>query len=210
MNHEDQIGLVAPQLVENARLAVKEMLQSGNDASPKRVLGRYAAAIAPNFSPWIALTYPWVNHEKAQYALKDNLRCELVEDHVSMLEDFAYLQSHCIVDEIDICHVIDPLRQIRKIFRVPERAGVNGLLLLAVLETASLEFIPVLEECGRRRGVKDFTYTQKHGEADIAHSQAFVEAFTAEWRVNTRFVEAELQSQVINPTLKLLRAIFKQ
>lgn len=148
-------------------------------AKADTVIARYTAAFAVNFTDWIGKTIPWVRHEKARYALIDNLRCESVEDHIEMLYEFS---SECgAFPELEhFRHTWSEVNGIRKLFCDPNEAGLLGLTVLTILENTSTIFIPDLAERAKRLGCKVFTYTDKHGEADAEHSTAFREALKAE------------------------------
>ncbi len=113
-------------------------------ANQRRLIGRYTAAFAVNFTDWIGKTYPWVRHELAQHALKDNLRCEQTQDHIGLLMRLA---SACkatptMQDHRDACEQVIAIR--KNLTRTNTNAGLRGLAILAHLESMSEVFIQCL------------------------------------------------------------------
>jgi hypothetical protein len=160
----------------------KEMIQykvSNSKAGDRDVLARYTAATAVNFTDWVGKTIPWVRHELSRQVLIDNLRCETADDHVGMLLNFATL-SGAMPERADYAHVEDDLKNVRSIFNPIQQAGLSGLALCAMLESTSEIFIPDLAERAKRLGCKDFTYTDVHGVADVAHSDGAIRALECE------------------------------
>ena len=85
--------------------------------------------------------------------------------------------------------------------------GLANLTVMAVLENTSLVFIPKLKEFGEKLNVKDFTYTDVHGEADIEHAELFALAMIEEGK---RFDNSEeLINEASRLTMNLLNKIFK-
>jgi hypothetical protein len=140
------------------------------------------------------------------------LRCEQEEDHIGMLLDFAR-QAKALPQAKDYEHVEREVRGLRGYLCRTEEAGLIGLVILGVLENTSDVFIPILADLGRRCGVRNFTYTQKHGEADAEHSQAFVDALKAEIAMGygclTPHGEPRMRvREVARETVILLKKIF--
>lgn len=173
---------------------------------PRRTIGLYTAAVAINFTDWIGKTLPWVRHERARYALTENLRLEQSDDHVGMLLRFAE-DANAMPSEEMFARVAQPVAGIRIFLKDVRNAGFVGLTILAILEGTSPIFIPVLEELGRELGVKDLTYTRVHGEADAAHAEDLANALKAELDMgyNTGF----LLDNARDATVRLLRVIFE-
>ena len=146
------------------------------------VISRYTAAIAVNFTDWMGKTLPWARHPYAQFVLKDNLCCEATEDHVGMLHKFAHdcgalpRYQHHQWTHVEVTHI-------RRLLADPVSAGLAGVALCAILETASESFIPDLAERAAECGCRDLTYTNTHGAADIEHSRAFLKALELESRM---------------------------
>jgi hypothetical protein len=156
-----------------------QQIVSNSKASDRDVLARYTAATAVNFTDWVGKTIPWVRHELSRQVLIDNLRCETVDDHVGMLLNFTTL-SGAMPERSDYSHVEEELKKVRSIFNPIQQAGLSGLALCAMLESTSEIFIPDLAERAKRLGCKDFTYTDVHGVADVAHSDGAIKALQCE------------------------------
>ena len=165
-------------VVQVSKEAVERAVRNSKTLSSE-IIARYTAAIAVNFTDWLGKSLPWVRHELAYHTLVDNLRCESVEDHVGMLLRFARL-CNVIPTPDDYRYTEDEVRRIRELFQSPVTAGLSGLVLCMVLENTSEIFIPDLERRGMECGCDDFTYTDAHGVADVAHSRAFLKAVEAE------------------------------
>lgn len=197
------------RLIAEAREEVRSFVKPADQyREPKLVIARYTAAIAVNFTDWLGKTYPWARHEIAQYALKDNLRCEQSQDHVGMLLNFTKGAGVRVMAE-DFEWVAEPVEAIRKLLGRVCDAGFTGLAILAILENTSQVFIPVLEEMGKTLGVTDLTYTRVHGEADVEHSDAFIKALRAEWTMGHRDTQA-LACDALDAVLGLLHRIFEE
>lgn len=155
-------------------------------AQSRRLIGRYTAAVAAEFQVLLGGTYAFARHEIAQLALKENIRCEMCNDHIGMLYNFA-CQAKALPTIADREWVRPNVEELRRIFCDPNTMGLVGVTVLGILENTSELFIPVLTKAGKIAGVKDFTYTNVHGEADIAHSNAFVKAMNAEWDAGYKY-----------------------
>lgn len=160
---------------ERVRLALKTSYEPDE---ARTIIARYTGAFAVNFTDWIGKTLPWTRHERAQFALKDNLRCEQSEDHVGILLEFAFYAKV----EGDPSATQEIIKEIRNAFRSTKTAALFGTALLATLEVMSVDFIPVLEDMGRDLGLEadNLEYTRVHGAADVAHADALTEALIAE------------------------------
>lgn len=178
----------------------------------REVIQKYTAAFAVNFTDWMGKTSPWVRHELARYALVDNLRCEQMEDHASMLYRFAEACG-AFPGALAMRRMAAETAEIRYGFCSPERAGLYGLGLLTILETASIDFIPVLKDIAIDLGCTgaDLRYVEIHGEADKRHSDQFAHALEAELSMSP-LEEAELRIRILDPvwtrTMTLLGEIF--
>jgi hypothetical protein len=167
----------------------REILPSIPDLSDEqlaRVLLVYRALVEPYFIPMLAYTFPKCRSSVAREACRSNLLCEVSEDHPRMLNDFvkpalAHLDEQSVGWYIrargGASQIIEPLMAPA---RFPRTFILNALVTLAALETTSQVFIPWLAEAAKRLGATDFTYTEKHGIADIAHADEFAKAVEAE------------------------------
>jgi hypothetical protein len=176
--------LTIEQQVLTARARIRALLGhkqwhgcSANEQ--RRLIARYAAAVAVNFTDWMGKTLPWARHELACFALTSNLRCETTEDHVGMLLNFAS-DAGAVLDVGAYEASSIEVARIRDLFRDPNTAGLAGIAIMAALESTSIEFIQVLEAVAENLGVTNLEYTRVHGEADIEHSDMFVQALKLE------------------------------
>ena len=148
-------------------------------ASCRQLIARYTAGVAGEFQAWLGIAYAYARHEDAQRALKNNLRCELGQDHIGMLYKFAR-QVGAYPTPDHRRYVEEHIKRLRLLFADTLNVGLAGLTVLTVLETASQVFIPVLADVAKSLGAKDLTYTNVHGEADAPHSNAFLHALVLE------------------------------
>jgi hypothetical protein len=168
------------------------------------VLLTYQGLIEPSFVPMMTQTWVRCESEVAREACRDNLDCEVNEDHPRMLRDFvAPLWRFDVRDRVGAA-----LRNGRPLVEALERetrlSGVHGLTVMAALENASCAFIPWMEDAAKRAGVQDLTYTQKHGVADERHAEEFLAAVEAEMQV----AEVSFDSGPLNKAYSLLHHIF--
>jgi hypothetical protein len=176
------------QIIENARGAVTGAVaqwsgfggaDSPTHAACSTLIGRYTAAIAGEFQMYLGATCNFARHEDARHALADNIRCEMSDDHVSMLYRFA-AQSKATPRVEDREWVEHYCQNVREVFSDINNVGLAGLTVLTILEGVSDIFIPVLEQAAVHNGCADLTYVRVHGEADVAHSRAFANALMKE------------------------------
>lgn len=163
--------------IENFKDRIAAWLQVEEDEVPanaKTILANYRHTFGPNFILWIELARHQCKSDTAYTVCHENLICEVLEDHPRLLAEFIdepYCES--IVD--DYALYIDVITEACSV-------PMEGLLILAVLEHASLVFIPWLERVARALGIdeKKCEYLRRHGEADIEHANAFLRALEAE------------------------------
>jgi len=162
------------KLFEEETDKVREILlplESLTGVQTKKILGCYAAAIEPNFIPWVAATTISARSLEARYAASENLRDEIEEDHQGMLRDFVTkaraqpTPNH--FDEVQIY-----VQNMRRTFGSMD--GLTNTALLAYLENTSAAFIPYLADLAKARGSTKYTYTDAHGVADIEHAKQFL------------------------------------
>ena len=165
---------------------VSGMLPNIPTSSKKRlayVLLVYRGLIEPNFVPMLTNVWTRCRTEAARKACADNILCEVSEDHPQMLRNFVQpALKYASLSEVDLYirngdGAMERLNNVTWNRYVPT---VWGLIVLASLENASLAFIPWLQEAAEKLGVTDFTYTQKHGVADIEHANQFLQAVEEE------------------------------
>ncbi len=148
--------------------------QHVNDTSTALIT--YRDTFAPHFIEWMSLTRDRCRSEVAKKACEDNLRCEIEENHPLLLGLFVKSVS---VSDTRISHC---LSLIHAITSECQSDAMEGLLILAALENASLVFIPWMEKAADKLNVpsEDREYLRRHGMADIAHAQEFIRALEAE------------------------------
>ncbi|MBP6943010.1 MAG: iron-containing redox enzyme family protein [Candidatus Buchananbacteria bacterium] len=189
---------------EEMAAALSKML--GGGTLPIDAIARYTLAFAGPFTDLLGKTGPWVRHERARYAISDNLRCEQSEDHVGMLFEFA---DACGVTFTHEHHraIAQEMQALRNLMRNVNTAGLSGLTVLTLLENISEVFIPELERAAVALSVANLTYTQVHGVADQEHSNAFTIALEAELGCGYDQPE-KLVQQAAEVTMNLLHAVF--
>jgi hypothetical protein len=84
--------------------------------------------------------------------------------------------------------------------------GIGPATVIFFLEEISKAFIPWIEETAREFGATDFLYTEKHGEADEAHSVQALHAVLAEAQAVT-LPEASIEASK-TAVIRLLNKIF--
>ena len=164
------------QFIANAGQRVQQVVAQCK-TNPHVVISRYTAAIAGNFQLWLAMTKP--RDDDAFCKVYSNFVCETLEDHRGMLLAF---EKSCQSDGSAVAraHTGEEVETIFKLFTDKVNRGLSGVALGAVLENTSKIFIPNLASLAKECGCKDFTYTDKHGEADIKHSDEFFVALELE------------------------------
>lgn len=171
-----------PQIINGAKERIaRKMPQVQNLSIPDMIaiLAIYNAGVAVNFTDWIGKTMRRAQSKIGLKALGENLDCEMEDEHVEMLNHFS-AQCGAMPGQNDYRYIAENARLIRALFRDRATAGLAGMTVLALLENTSEIFIPVLAAMGKRLDVKDFTYTDVHGAADVEHSQALAKALDEE------------------------------
>ncbi len=162
---------IVDEQLELAKQRIGKSLVTLDDLSESQIrdlIGTYRVAIEPNFISWMQRAYETANSKVAKKIILENIRDEVSQDHPKMLRDFS-TDSGVPLDTRYYAKVSKPVLEMWKLF-----GNDNGLINVAVvatLENTSLEFVPYLANLGKRAGCNDFTYTDVHGEADIAHAQ---------------------------------------
>jgi hypothetical protein len=182
-------------LIANARNRVQKAIDSASKSNDYAIISRYYAAIAVNFTDWIGKTIPFTRSRLANKVLVENLRCESEEDHIGMLLNFVKL-SKALPDWEDYCRTESEVAAIRSLFKDFRFSGLYGTALCAAFENLSEVFIPDLAERALSCGCNDFTYTDKHGEADIEHSRALLEATVAESEQDYEHAEQMVETAI--------------
>lgn len=157
-----------------------EKVKTTHPEEQRKVLARYAVAIQPNFTQWLATTASSVRSNRARKIISQNLYDEISQDHPGMLNRFCGAASVTLSPE-DVENSTKDLYYINgDVFDRGYATSVRKVAALSVMENASALFIPTLENYARNLGSTDFEYTQVHGVADIEHAQELVEALNHE------------------------------
>lgn len=208
-------GSVIDQMLEDLQTKVAqyvpESLHAGAVASR---LITYRDVIAPNFVPWMAQVWVRCWSNIARVACQENLRCEVAEDHPGMLRRYATeVDSHRIRQQIQSLECLTSkvgllTPHINFITAVVQRSAIDGLLVMAGLEKASIVFIPRMRKWGEDLGFRDFEYVDKHGIADIEHANDLRNAVEAE--ANEEGIEPNVltESPALTAVNTLLYRIF--
>ncbi len=174
-------------------------------AVARGVIAHYTAAIADNFIPWLQDAAQCARSQEGREAAERNLLAELRENHPKMLYDFA--EAAGAMPNSD--HYNNVAGAVDRMYMLTGRGrGLENLAVIATLETASRFFIPYLAELARSLGSTEFTYTNKHGEADKAHAAMFVAAMREEMKFHHRDPEQRI-GDTIKATEDFLRKILR-
>ncbi len=179
-------------------------IDSRQNDSNRSILEKYGAAIEPNFTYWMSAAMLSAKSKEARNTAEENLTVEIEQDHRKMLR-FLLEQTDAIPNYSEYLTV---KLQTEKIHEIASKGnGLANLTVIAILENASLIFIPKLEEISIALGATDLKYTKVHGEADLAHAQAFLKALEYEKQQHNNPNELILEAS--NATYGLLNQIFK-
>lgn len=166
----------AKEFIKVAEKRIEKAVRSCKTDS-RLVIARYTAAISGNFQQWLAITF--ARDVEANGIVLSNLNCEGQEDHRGMLLGFAK-SCNTKPGDADRDHSEYEVQVIFDLLTNKKTRGLHGVALGAVLETTSKIFVPDLEKRARECGCTDFTYIEKHGEADIKHADEFLRALELE------------------------------
>lgn len=170
------------------------------------IIRRYTAAFIGNFITWLGAGAIASRSAEGRYAMAENLEVEFAHDHQTMLWNFSNAVN-ALPNAEDYLAVQPAVLAIRK--QVAALNGVQLNALAAILESASLVFIPYLESVALKvLGTHaDLQYTRVHGEADIKHADQFIQALSVEAQKNYPEPEKDLH-QMLVLCEKLLNVIF--
>ena len=174
---DEQLNL-ATQRTRRVLVPLEELSES----QMRDLLGAYRAAIEPNFIPWMQRAYVMAKSEIAKQVLLKNIEDELLQDHPQMLRDFT-TSLGVRLEPQHYAHVSQPVFNIWSLLRNDN--NLTNVTLAATLEHTSLTFIPYLADLGklldkRMGGGANFTYTDVHGQEDVAHAQALYQGLLEE------------------------------
>ncbi len=144
----------------------------------------YDALIRPNFIMWLMLNKPNLKSNVAIKACKDNLDCEITDNHPQMLLNFMepIIRSNINNAEVTLAvneKIKNSLRLISKITELSTKS-LEGLYIMAILENTSVEFIAWMKKASAKLDLTNKRYLDVHGEADIEHADEFINAIEAE------------------------------
>lgn len=171
-------------------------------------LSVYCDAISYNFVPWMASAWTGCESEVARRVCRDNLECEVAEDHSNMLRRYVAQIPGDIVYLEETERRGEALETVLHYITALTPNSIDGLLVMAGLENASLVFIPEMKRWGQILKFADFEYVDKHGVANVQHANEFRQAVEAE----AEFRGIRLSDLEQYPTLRyvsdLLQGIF--
>jgi hypothetical protein len=179
----DYHSIVAEQ-VHLARQRVKGILKPLENVTPEEaeiILGTYRVAIEPNFIPWIMRAYQTAQSATAKHVLLTNIHDEITQDHPKMLREFTE-SAGVRISQVHYERAAQPVNDMWKLYA--QENGLRAMAVAATLENTSILFIPYLRDLAHKRGGQDFTYTDFHGEADIAHAQDLYQGLVEEMNFN--------------------------
>jgi hypothetical protein len=165
------------ELMSEAQVSVQEILKS--EAANRRVLARYTAAFAVNYTDWIGRTLVWIQDEYAWDALNEMLKAETKENRVELLYDFAKL-SDAVPKKKDFDVIRNELYLIRDLLSCPRNGGIFGISFLVTLKLVSELFVPDLVKKAEGLGCRNFKYTDIQSNVGREGSELSVETLKKE------------------------------
>lgn len=190
-----------------ATASVRDLLRPADgltDDEARTIIKRYVAAIEGNFLAWMGGASVAARSVVSKFAADENLWVETKDDHPGMLRAFA-VAAQAEPDAEDFQYIGNEVTHMRGL--VSELSGLKNIAVMATLENTSVAFIPYLAALASRLGAKGLTYTDVHGEADVAHADQFLEALSDEQQRGYQNPEQEID-QAIAQTTELLKMIF--
>lgn len=176
----------------------------------KEILARYTAAFKPNFIAWMAGAEKACQSEYGRYACAENIVCEVSENHPGMIEDFVK-PIECMPEKVHFEYIQEEVQSLWDILgnALKSKQGVVWVTMMWILEHTSAAFIPYIEEFALSLWETDTTYTQVHGEADIAHADQFSKAMFEESKFCNEQEAEKLMLLAKEKTLFLLKKVFQ-
>jgi hypothetical protein len=170
-------------------------------------LGTYRDCIAPYFVPWMA--HAWSRCcPAAQQFVGDSLLCKMKENHPAMIRRYVNQTDYATEWMVQQVRTKESLLMfLSTITSITQEDALEGLLILAGIESASLKFIPWMEEAGKLLGFTDFEYIEKHKEDGEAHVQDLAEAVAIQ-ATDMNVDLAAISSFPLQTARDLLRGIF--
>jgi hypothetical protein len=178
-------------------------LQGLSNEQARAIIRRYTAAIEGNFVSWMGAAAITARSVQGRYAASENLWVEMKDDHAGMLRSFAK-GTNAEPQTADYQATSAAVHSVRSM--VGEMSGLKCLILMAVLENTSAEFIPLLEKFAVQLGATELTYTKVHGEADVLHADQFAWALEHE-AVYHNNADKDI-NEAVNVAIQFLKAVF--
>ena len=130
--------------LEEAKKQVAEMLPFVDSISAKQareIIQRYVAAIEGNFTSWMGATAVSARTLQGRFAAGENLYAEMKERHQELLHLFALAANALpVAQSFEAVHLeVVSMREM-----VGEMNGLKNITAMAVLESTSEIFIPLL------------------------------------------------------------------
>jgi hypothetical protein len=180
----------------------------------KAIFLTYDKVIRHNFIMWMMLVKACCKSDKAKAVCDDNLKCEIGENHPQMLLDFVFpllkpermggqASERAIRLALYKAHAIE---QDFSCIRLACEEAVTGLIVMATLENLSLAFIPWMKKQANALELQNLKYLEVHGEEDVKHAEAFLEALEAEAKLGE--VDEQRCKETLNNMRKFLDQIF--
>jgi hypothetical protein len=88
--------------------------------------------------------------------------------------------------------------------------GLTGMVVLTILESASVSFMPILSRAAKKNGSKNLRYTKCHGANDIEHARYMMQGLIKEFQLGGYDIigSDNTMTQAGNATIHLLKVIF--
>lgn len=178
--------------IADLNLSINTGLPNYNSVKPSdalKTLLAYDMVFRPNFILWLMLMKGKERTAKGIEVVGDNLKCEIEENHpqlllntlvptLSLFTDIGSTEQ--VYKDVDILMMPIMVNEVRSL--TLSSASTDGFFIMAMLENASLTFIPWLKQIVEHRlPVGDVTYFNIHGEADKEHAVAFLDAANDEY-----------------------------
>ncbi|MBP9750590.1 MAG: iron-containing redox enzyme family protein [Candidatus Peribacteraceae bacterium] len=169
---------MAIQKVGDLKEEVRRLLPNPASLEPARLraIVRTYGLFADKFVPWLTIVHDAQPPGAGRDACRDNLLCEIEEDHPRLLREFL---AQIEVGERDITRIESHVARCQPWITAIDahcRQPVPGLALITGLEHASLAFVPWLKEVANMLRLGQVRYLETHGEADIAHARELEQA----------------------------------
>ena len=196
---------------EQVTLTIQQLLRSLPPATKisktraRTIIARYTAILEGNFIPWMAAAYVATSSKTVKEIAFNNLRDEISQNHPGMLRKFAISANSAPTDK-DYLAVHSGIEKVR--WFVGELQGVEILIMLAFFENFIALFMPYLDDLAKKRGSKEFEYTDVHGVLDISHSDELFRAAQAEMQMRKGYKVTYASFKGVKLLSHLLASVF--